>query len=682
MSLLTRLLNKRAQSAAPPSSDPVRDEEVRARVATANQQFQSGDLERARESFKSVLELDPENAHAFYMLSGVALQDGDVDSAVGLLQRAIELQPSNAKLHLSLASIHARHGPLSEAIRHYRATVALEPDSPNGHHGLGATLMADGRIDEAIAAFETALRIGPPDARTWFDLGNAFQKRGDLKRAEEAFERATELAPDAGEAFVNLSRARYDQARPVDAEAPAREAVKLAPALPDAWFALATVMMRQARHTEAVEYFRKVIELQPTHDGAWSGLFFCMNYSDHYTPQEIFEAHLGWSRATQLRPPQPLPVDVACLDGRRRIRLGYLSPDYYRHPIAYFIEAALRYHDRGRFEVFCYHTGTRRDEITDRLMKHVEHWESVPGLSDDELEKRLRDDQLDIVVELTGHTGGQRLAVLARRIAPVQVTYLGYPNTTGVREVDYRLTDALADPPGDADALYVEQLVRLPETFLCYTPPGDGPAPCEPPQTRNGFVTFGSFNNFSKMSATTVELWARILARAPHSRLFIKTIGLQDPGLRELLLGRFANLGIGSERIVLAPMTLSHLEHFEAYSEVDIGLDTFPYNGTTTTLDALWMGVPVVTLNGNRHAGKVGLSILSALGLPELVAPTPDAYVETALGLAADSRRTLDLRRTLRDRLMGSVLTDGARFCGHLEGAFLQMLEAKSKNLH
>jgi predicted O-linked N-acetylglucosamine transferase (SPINDLY family) len=635
-------------------------------------------MDEARELFKSVLALDAGNARAFYMLSGVAVRDREIGSAIGLLRRAIELEPTNAKFHFSLGSIFGGHNEPLEAIESYQRAVSLEPDEPEWRHALGTTLMAAGRIDEAIEALEAVLHIQTQDARTWFDLGNALQRRNELRRAEEAFQRATELAPDAGEAFVNLSRARYDQARPVEAEAPAREAITLAPQLPDAWFALATSLMRQGRHTEAVDSFRKVVELQPAHSGAWSGLFFCMNYSDRYTPQEIFEAHLGWSRASQLQESRHLPVDPAVLTGKRRIRVGYLSPDYYRHPISYFIEAVLRHHDRARFEVFCYHTGERCDEVTEQLMTQVEHWEPVHGLSDDELEAQLRADHLDIIVELTGHNGGHKLSVLARRVAPVQVTYLGYPNTTGVRAIDYRVTDAVSDPPGVADELYVEQLVRLPETFLCYTPPVDGPVPRDAPHERNGFVTFGSFNNFSKISAATLEAWGRILECSPQSRLFVKTIGLQDPGLRDLMLRRFAERGISGERIVLAPMTRSHLDHFAAYSEVDIALDTFPYNGTTTTLDALWMGVPVVALDGNRHAAKVGHSILSALGLSELVAASPESYVEIAVALAANSQRLTELRRTLRERLMGSVLTDGKRFTAHLEQALMQMLQEKS----
>jgi predicted O-linked N-acetylglucosamine transferase (SPINDLY family) len=356
-----------------------------------------------------------------------------------------------------------------------------------------------------------------------------------------------------------------------------------------------------------------------------------------------------------------------------RIRVGYLSPDFRQHPVSYFIEPILRSHDRDRFEIFCYHSDAREDSVTTRLKKWVKNWRPMGGASDAELENVLREDGLDILVELSGHTDGHRLAVLAHRVAPVQVTYLGYPNTTGLAAIDYRLTDRHADPPGDSDQLHSEKLVRLPKSFLCYSPPRTDGDSSVAPFRRNGHITFCSFNNFRKISPTCVTVWARVLSRVPNSKLLIKTYGLQEPGLRASLLERFKHAGVGSDQVAFAAPTRDHRDHMETYSDADIALDTFPYNGTTTTLDALWMGVPVITLAGDRHASRVGLSILSTLELAELATRTPDEYVATAVELAANPGKIEDLRGSLRERLASSPLTDGGSFTAALENVYLEM---------
>jgi predicted O-linked N-acetylglucosamine transferase (SPINDLY family) len=396
-----------------------------------------------------------------------------------------------------------------------------------------------------------------------------------------------------------------------------------------------------------------------------------MTYSDQWTAREVYEAHLR--SASRFGPAAPARLERPRPGAR--IRLGYLSADFCQHSVAHFIEPVLSHHDRSRFEVFCYHNGAREDQVTRRLQACAEHWRSVSEMTDDELEQTIRSDRLDLLVELSGNTDGHRLGVLARRVAAVQVTYLGYPNTTGLSAIDYRITDARADPPGESDRLHVEQLVRLPDSFLCYAPPTLQIGPRTPPYRTNGYVTFGSFNNFPKLSPATLSLWTQILTAIPRSKLLVKSHGLHDPGLRALLLERLRNSGIGPERAVIVPPHADHEGHMRAYGQIDIALDTFPYNGTTTTLDALWMGVPVVTLAGDRHAARVGDSILSALGLPELGARSGAEYVSRTLRLANDPKRLDALAHSLRQRLIGSPLAAGAQFTSRLEQAYLQMVE-------
>ena len=678
MSLLSRL--RRRSSTVPAALAAWSDDDQTRRVAVlnyANEQFKAGNLEAARESFTRVLALDPHHAQALHMLSLIASHEGEFESALGLAQQAVGLEPTNADYHLGLSAIYASQQRLTEAVVAYQEALRLNPPIPEWRLVLAAMLIKAGRLDEAVSVYEAGRRTGIPDARAYFDLGETLLERRQLTEAEQAFQQAATMAPESAGIQFYLATTYREQDRPSDAEAAARKAISLAPDMPQGWFALGTVLTRQAKHVEAVEHYRQAISLLPEYDVAQDALLCTMNYSEHWSPREIYDAHVAWGRRF---PKVEATVPVSPRRGAaQRIRVGYLSPDFRQHSVSHFIEPVLRYHDRTRFEVFCYQDNSREDAVTVRLKGWVENWRSLGRISDAELDKALRADRLDILVELSGHTDGHRLAMLARRIAPIQVTYLGYPNTTGLAAIDYRITDAHADPPGESDQLHVEELVRLPETFLCYSPPDIGAGSPIPPFRRNGYVTFGSFNNLPKITPRCVALWANVLSRIPKSKLFVKTYGLGDKGLRARLLEQVSAAGIERDRVRIDGPTRAHREHLEAYGEVDIALDTFPYHGTTTTLDALWMGVPVITLAGERHASRVGASILAAMKLTELVARTPDEYASAAAQLASNAATLDDLRRSLRERVSASPLMDGPGFAARLETAYLNMLEESGR---
>jgi predicted O-linked N-acetylglucosamine transferase (SPINDLY family) len=674
MSLLSRLRRRSSTAALAAVASDADSKEWRAVLSQANEQFQAGNLEAARTSFTRVLTLDPLHAQAHYMLSTIARHHGDLESALGLAQRAISLEPTNSDFHFGLGGIYASQRRLAEAIRSYQEAVRLNPEIPEWRLELAAMLIRAGRLDEAMAVYEAGRVAGPPDARAYFDLGEALLKRRQLNEAEQVLQQAAIMAPGSGGIQFYLAIACREQDRLMDAETAARRAITLAPDMPQGWFALGSVLTRQAKHVDAVEHYREAISLLPEYEAARDGLLCTMNYSEHWSAREIYDAHVEWGR--RFRKVEPTAVAFSRRAASHRIRVGYLSPDYRQHPVSHFIEPVLRHHDRGRFEIFCYHSDAREDPVTTRLRGWVENWRSLGGASDAELENVLRGDGLDILVELSGHTDGHRLGVLARRIAPIQITYLGYPNTTGLAAIDYRITDGRADPPGESDGLHVEKLVRLPKTFLCYTPPEIAGSFRPGPLRRNGYVTFCSFNNFRKISPTCITLWARVLSSTPNSKLLIKTFGLQEPALRASLLEQLERAGAKSDRVSIAAATQSHRDHMEAYGEADVALDTFPYNGTTTTFDALWMGVPVITLAGDRHSSRVGLSILSTLGLTEFAAQTPDQYVAAAVQLAGDPGKLEQLRGSLRERLASSPLTGGRGFTTDLEEAYLQIWKA------
>jgi predicted O-linked N-acetylglucosamine transferase (SPINDLY family) len=671
MSLVSRLLGKKPQ--AQPATT-VASGDVASLVKEANDHFRAGRMHEARAAYLRAIEIDPSRAQALYMLGGIALNEGDTATATDFLHRAIASAPDNADYRFSLGTILANTGRPEDAIPCFEEAIRLRPDAVEAYRHLAVVLHAVGKHAEGLAASITVTELSPSEPQAFLDLGNTLQKLGRLKDAEAAFGRAVQLAPQAAGALINLAMVRRDQGRPVDAEEPARRAVEIDPTLSQAWFTLGSALYRQARHFEAAEYLRKAIGLNPEDDDPWHALMFGMMYSDNWSAREIFEVHREWGK--RLPAPAHRPIEPLHRRPGHRLRIGYLSADYRRHAIAHFVEAPLRHHDRAGFEVYCYHTDGRTDEMTERLKALSDHWRSLAARPDEEVEQAIRTDKIDILVDLSGHTDGNRLRMLARRLAPVQVTYLGYPNTTGVPAIDYRITDASADPPGEADNLHTEKLVRLPEAFLCYVPPTDAPEVAASPSIQNGFITFGSFNNFAKLSPTVLGLWSEILAAVPNSKLAIKAAGLRDSGLRALLLDMLGRAGIDDERVEVMSPTLDHCEHMEAYASVDIALDTFPYHGTTTTFDALWMGVPVITLVGDRHASRVGLSILACMELTELIAYTSQQYIDAAVQLAAKPERLQHYRQTLRTRLAASSLMDGKTFTSRLEQSYLQFWSA------
>ena len=374
---------------------------------------------------------------------------------------------------------------------------------------------------------------------------------------------------------------------------------------------------------------------------------------------DVFAEHRRWhaQHAAPLAAGTP-PPPLTFAPGARRLRLGYVSPDFNHHAVACFIEPVLAAHDRTRVEVFCYAAVRAPDRITARLRRLAEHWRDIAPLDDAAAAALIRADRPDLLVDLAGHTAHHRLGVFARRPAPVQATWLGYPNTTGLDAIGYRLTDAVADPPGQTEAFHSEKLVRLPATFSCYGPDADAPPVNDLPAARAGAVTFGSLNNFAKITPAVIALWSRLLRELPGSRLVLKSRGLGDAAVAARIRDAFAVHGIEPARLTLDGAELSVAAHLSLYHGIDIGLDPFPYNGTTTTCEALWMGVPVVTVTGANHVARVGASLLTHCGLTELVASDEAGYIAAAVALAGDPDRMTTLRRTMRDRLNAAPLTD------------------------
>jgi predicted O-linked N-acetylglucosamine transferase (SPINDLY family) len=398
-----------------------------------------------------------------------------------------------------------------------------------------------------------------------------------------------------------------------------------------------------------------------------------MNYSEHYSQQDIFAESRQWETNHAVLGTARKIDQAHDRDPERRLRIGYVSPNFRRHSVSYFLSPLIAGHDHRLFEVFCYAQVANPDNVTKRFRRLADGWCSTVGMTTSAIADRIRNDGIDILVDLAGHTANNRLLVFAERPAPVQVTWLGYPNTTGLSAMDYRLTDAVADPEGPGDNLHTETLIRLPAGFLCFTPAPETPPVTDPPVLANGHVTFGSFNNPSKVTASVVASWARILEAVPGSRLLLKNRSLADDGTRQRYSALFAERGISEERLIFHAWIASMSGHLGAYGRIDIGLDPFPYNGTTTTCEALWMGVPVITLQGDRHASRVGASILKTVGQGEMIADSVDDYVDAAVKLAENTDALTSLRRDLRPAMAASPLWDAAGFTRDVESAYRDM---------
>jgi predicted O-linked N-acetylglucosamine transferase (SPINDLY family) len=434
---------------------------------------------------------------------------------------------------------------------------------------------------------------------------------------------------------------------------------------------MANVLKAQGRMKEALVQYRQALDLNPAMAGAHSDMLLALNYDPPDTASMLDE-HVKWGRRHGYAGPNTFQHRNS-RETDRPLRVGYVSPDLHKHAVTFFFEPLLAHHDRSKIVPVCYSLGRKSDEVTVRLHSAAAEWRNAFAMNDEQLAGQIHADRIDILVDLAGHMGENRLPVFSKKAAPIQVSWLGYPNTTGLTAIDYRLTDAVVDPPGQTDRFHTERLIRLPRGFLCYQPPASAPPVGPLPVLAAGAVTFGSFNNLSKIASGTIEAWSEILRAVPGSRLLLKNASFTDIPTREPYYRMFEEHGIGRERLDFRGIHLELTDHQLAYHEADIALDTFPYNGTTTTCEALWMGVPVVALAGDRHAGRVGVSILTQLGLTDLIADSSRDYVRIAVELANDRARLSGLRNSLRQRMADSPLCDATSFARAVEDAYRVM---------
>ncbi len=661
-------------------------------------------VRRTREAlvaFERAKELAPGSAESWFDYANALHIEGRHKEAIPAYRRAIELDPANVEAYNNLGAALDTLGKHAEAVQVLHEGLARQPDFLPLHNNLGNALLNQSLVGEAIAAFQKGLCIDVKSADIWFNLGNAYAAREPGAAASEAYRRALALEPGHPKALVNLGNvlrlrgeltAALDQYRHAiraqpglydaynnagvtlhlmgnleESAALLQQAIALAPQTPTAHSHLGNVFKDSGRLDEALACYRRAMALLPQSADAHGNLLYALHFHQGTSAQDILEEA---RRFGALHGAAPSAISALPAAGRR-IRIGYVSPDFRQHCQSFFTTPLLSNHDRERFEIYCYAHLARPDEFSQRLAAHADFWRPIYGKSDAQVAEMVAADQVDILIDLTMHMANGRPMLFARKPAPIQVAWLAYPGTTGLPAMDYRLTDPWLDPVESGNGPYTEHSVRLPDTFWCYDPLTDAIAPNVLPALGAGRVTFGCLNNFCKVSDDTLNLWGQVLARLPTSNLIL----LAPAGAhREHVLAMLAGHDVAPARIEFVE-SRPRMEYLQTYHRIDICLDTIPYNGHTTSLDAFWMGVPVVTLVGDTIVGRAGWSQLNNLGMPELAAFDAAAFVDIACGLAGDLPQLAAMRQSLRGRMAASPLMDGRRFARAMEDIYEHLLK-------
>ncbi len=589
-------------------------------------------------------------------------------------QRALEHHRAGrlaeaADAYYNLGNALRKQDLLDEAVAAYRRAVGLNPNLAEAHNNLGDALRRLGRLDEAIAACRRAITLRPDLGEPYNTLGSAYKGKGQLDDAIAAYTRAIALRPDLAEAHSNLGDALWQHGRFDEALAALDQAIRLEPELAEAHNNFGNVLRDQGRIDEALAAYLRAIQAKPGYSSVASNFVYSLYFHPGYNPQRILAEHRKWASNYA----EPLAGEIPPHDNDRnpdrRLRIGFLSPDFRAHPVGRLLPPLFAQLDRRSYEIIGYSSVRAPDEVTDRLEALADRWYDVASLDDAQVARQIHADRVDILVDLAVHTGNNRLLVFARKPAPVQVTMLGLPATTGLSTMDFRLTDPYLDPPSVTDGEYTERSIPLPHCFWCYAPPDEAPPVAELPARTNGFITFGCLNQFVKVSRPALRAWIQILRSLPGARLVIHA---QPGSHREAVRRLFQEGGVGANRIAFLAR-VPYSQHFERYHALDLSLDPFTYSGGVTTMDSLWMGVPVITLAGPTAVGRSGVSILSNAGLPELIARSAEEYVAVAIEWAQDLKRLAEIRSGLRERMLASPLMDGVRYAAGVEEALRGM---------
>ena len=680
------------------------------RFAAAVAEHQAGNSADAERLYRELVAAHPDYAAGWCNLGVLMVHAGKPDDAAACYVQALTAVPGHPDAHFNLGNLYRRAGRLPEAAAEYhnclagnpnhsaawfnvglcrsamndlpaageafREVTRLEPNSPDARLRLGDALMRTGNLPDAVAEFRTAVSLHPDDPRGLYNLGLGLANAGQTDEAHETLTRTLQLKPDYAEAHNALGLTLESLGRKDDAQHHYQQAVQYRPDFADGWCNLGTNLGEQGRTAEAIGCLRHSLAIRPAAAPVHSNLLLLLNYTSDLTAEQVYAEHRTWAERHAGPTPNPPPVPSPH-DPNRRLRVGYVSADFRQHTVSGFIERLLRHHDRAEVEVFAYANVVRPDGRTESLRGLADHWRPIAGLTDDRAAGLIRDDKIDILVDLGGHTASNRLLVLARRPAPVQATLFGYPNTTGLTAVDYRITDDLSDPDGGPGSPTTETPLRLPGPAWVYRPPDAAPPPGPLPGMSQKTFTLGCLNNAAKLSDACLEAWIEILRAAPGTRLVL-VAGHAKAGTKRLA-DIITKAGILRDRIELLPRVPT-AEYFAAHHQFDLYLDPFPYNGGVTTCDALWMGVPVLTVAGSDYRSRQGLGLMTRVGLPQFVADIPGELGSMVKEWSGRRPELADIRRGLRDRIAESEVCDAAGYVKSLETAYRRVWRDRLPN--
>lgn len=681
------------------------------KVNEGRKMWEAGEYDAAHKFAKALASAHDDNVGALTLFAAISMEIGHTGEAREKLERATSLAPDHPGILSLMGSLLLKEGKLEEAVPVLKRAIARVSKNPDTWQNLGLAYERMGVRDKAMEAYEKALDIMPNHVRARMGIGNlviktdpkrteelaraiiaeypgergahnllglALSAQGDSQNAAKHFAEMLERDPENFDVLTNMGSFLMERLNLTDALSYYAKATVVGPTHPGGWVNLGNVLSALGKAAEAEDAYRRVPMGHPQFKTNASAVLFNLNYRNDVTLQDVARAHRDWAKFHVDPALSERAFPVPAPRAGRKLKLAYVSADLREHSVASFMESLLESHDRDAFEIHIYNQSIKSDHVTERLKGLVDAWTDSVELSDGQFCDRVRADGIDVLIDVSGHTNGNRLFAMGMRCAPLQLTGIGYANTSGITAMDGRITDVYAEPEGWNDAFYAEDLLRMPNGFSCYRPVEGAPEVAPLPADKNDVVTLSCFNNIAKISDDTIRLWGRILNEVPNTQLAVKWLNIHDKGMRNELMTRFRRAGVDYDRVVFVPGTKTRAEHLLAYHDVDISLDPFPYNGTTTTCEAMWMGVPVVTLAGRNQVSRMGVSLLSAAGVSELIADSEDAYVDIVRSLVEDRTRLRTYRETLRETVSNSPLVSGPTITADLEAQILGLWDRRA----
>ena len=640
-------------------------------LSEAMQKHKNGQHDQSIALYKKVLEMAPENPDALYFLGIVYCELENFEAGIKLITKAIEILPDYYLYHINLGHIFYKQEQFQNAIHHFQKSLELEKDNADIFYHIATCYVKLKDYPSAINYYNSAIQINPFMYQAHLDLGVVLQETGKLEDACKHYQKASLINPDASDPYFNIGLICEKAYRFVSAISYYKAAIKRNPLNFNMNKNIAYAFAEIAEIEEAMIHYRTAIQINPDNRQIQNSYLASLNFLPDLSPEFIASEYNRFSENDNKIKNERLQFKS---NRSEKIRIGYVSPDFRLHPMAFYVETLIKHYNRKKFKVVCYNDTHTPDNITEYFSKLPDRWYNTADMCDDEIITLIKKNKIDILIDLAGRSLGNRLTVFSQKAAPIQMTYVGFKNTTGLKAIDYKITDKWADPPGTTEHLHSEKLLRLSWSHVCYAPPKwiDNSV-SQLPKLQNKYITFGSLTNFRRINKVVLGLWRDILKNIPSAHLIIQSKPFNEEAFKEIIFKFFLDYHIQRDRIRLVPFS-SMKEHLDLYKQIDIALDTFPDNGSCTTCHALWMGVPIICLEGKTYASRVGVSILSNLGHEEWIAKTYKEYIQIAINLSKDTQQLMEIRKNLRNEMKWTI-GNSKRFMESLESAYFKAIE-------